>query len=538
MPPTSKIPQKQAFIFFGVAFLLLVISLYFIIVNLQEKGEFSSQKETQITQQKETSIEEIFPLSENAETFSISTATEKHPRFLEISFDPFKAKGGMSQKLIIVLEDASFIKKVYAEVEDEIGKRKIEFEKLKEEDTKTIWYASWEIKLTKQKEYPVTFFAENELNQKNQITLFWQAEEGGTLREQSLKDQVKYHFTKIKQSLSNRISKLIESFKAFAGWMNESYCNSADDFPHAGSCTLNQSFSLSQPITGIDGGNLTIQSGKTLQLNSGVTFVFNQGYHITPQGAVALASGAKIQKGYLWIRDSDSDGCGRDPNVAGNVTYTSSTSSPGSGWRRVKDVKYWKDPDDGNPGDTSNPPDSCNPPQCTVGAVCNYGSWQCDGKCRRKRELYKYDSNCNCVASGQNCPSGTTCSGGSCRNDVACSTSGYACKDQCTRGQRQYRCDGSNNCNQFWRWINTSSCNPFKCSGGSCSNVCESSCGADAACDGKSPGSSCGSGKQCNSNCDCISIITDRDCPDDCDNLWDLCNCPTDSPPMYASIVE
>ena len=172
---------------------------------------------------------------------------------------------------------------------------------------------------------------------------------------------------------------------------------------------------------------------------------------------------------------------------------------------------------------------------CSVGEICNYGSWQCDGSCRRKRVLYKYDSNCNCVASGQyeyqNCPSGTTCSGGSCRNDVACSTSGYACKDQCTRGQRQYRCDGSNNCNQFWRWINTSSCNPFKCSGGSCSNVCESSCGADAACDGKSPGSSCGSGKQCNSNCDCISIITDRDCPDDCDSLWDLCNCPTDSPP-------
>ena len=145
---------------------------------------------------------------------------------------------------------------------------------------------------------------------------------------------------------------------------------------------------------------------------------------------------------------------------------------------------------------------------CTVGAICNYGSWQCDGYCRRKRVLYKYDSNCNCVASGQyeyqNCSSGTTCSGGSCRSDVACSTGGYACKDQCTRGQRQYRCDGSNNCNQFWRWINTSSCNPFRCSGGSCSNVCESSCGASSQCDEKSPNSIWTSGNTCywcNSSC-------------------------------------
>ena len=29
--------------------------------------------------------------------------------------------------------------------------------------------------------------------------------------------------------------------------------------------------------------------------------------------------------------------------------------------------------------------------------------------------------------------------------------------------------------------------------------------------------------------------VTDRDCPDDCDNLWDLCNCPTDSPPPICS---
>ena len=508
--------SKQSLILFGMAFLFLVFLIYILIVNVQEgnlslKGLKIEPKVEQKTEKITPQASEKIELSERAEEFTISTSQEKHPKFLKVIFDPFKAKGGEYQRLIVALEDASLITNVYAKVQDEIGERKLELTLIKEEDIKTTWQGEWLIKLTEKKEYPIVFIAENENGEKNELTLFWQAEKGGTLKEQSLKDKIKYRFTKIKRRFSNKISEFVESFAIFAGWMNESYCNSADDFPHAGSCTVNKSFSISQPITGIDNGNLTIQSGKTIQLNSGVTFVFNQNYNIAPKGSIALASNAKIVKGYLWIKDVDSDGCGRNPNNSGNVTYTSSTSSPGSGWRRVKDVKYWKDPDDNNPGNASNPPDSCNPPKWKVGEVCNRGSWQCDGYCRKKREIYTYDSNCNCVFDHwqySNCPKDTVCSGGNCVNNQACSTSGYQCKDQCTRGQKQYRCNGSNKCNQFWRWINTSSCNPFKCSGGSCSNVCKSSCGADSACDGKSPGSSCDSGKKCNSNCKCVSVCT------------------------------
>ncbi|MCD5396206.1 MAG: fibronectin type III domain-containing protein [Candidatus Pacebacteria bacterium] len=356
MPKNEKLPPKQFFLFFGLVFVLLVVGMYLIIINVRE-GNLSLQGLKQkVTPPTPIQPEnQIFEFSERAETFTISTAREKHPSFIKISFDPFKTKGGETQKLLVEIEDASIVTKVFAEVEDEIGKRKIEFQKVKEEDIKTIWFATWQIKITEDKEYPITFFAENEHGEKNEITLFWKGEKGGSLKEQGLKDKAKYYFTQIQRETSRKIRRVVESFKAFAGWMDVPKCNSQDNFPHKGSCIVEENLALSQPITGIDGGNLTIQSGKTLQLNPGVTFVFNPGKYITPEGAVALASGAKIQKGYLWIRDADSDGCGRDPGVSGNVTYTPTTASPGPGWRRVKDVSYWPDLDDNNPG----PPPSC-----------------------------------------------------------------------------------------------------------------------------------------------------------------------------------
>jgi hypothetical protein len=73
----------------------------------------------------------------------------------------------------------------------------------------------------------------------------------------------------------------------------------------------------------------------------------------------------------------------------------------------------------------------------------------------------------------------------------------------CTKGQKQYRCDGAGNCNKFWQWV-TTSCNPFSCSAGSCTNTCSATCGADLACDGKKPGDSCETGKTCDSSCRCV----------------------------------
>ncbi|MGC8812106.1 MAG: InlB B-repeat-containing protein [Candidatus Aenigmatarchaeota archaeon] len=136
---------------------------------------------------------------------------------------------------------------------------------------------------------------------------------------------------------------------------------------------------------------------------------------------------------------------------------------------------------------------------CVPGEVCDSN---CDGTCKRK--VYVYDSSCNCVYDHtENCPADTSCSAGQCLSSVACLTQNE-CKDSCTIGQKQYRCDGSGNCNNFWQWANTQSCNPFGCSGGSCTNLCSQNCGADPECDGKTVGSACGIGGSCDASCRCV----------------------------------
>jgi len=298
-------------------------------------------------------------LSQKSSTFRISQKTS--PRFLEITFDPFEAKGGEEQTLICVAsETEGKISKVFAQVEDEIGQREIQFSLIKREGERSFWKGTWQIKLTKDKSYPITFFLENEKGEKNKITLFWDGKEGGSLKEQSLIDLLKYAFKKITQTLSFK--------EALADWTNNpASCNSANNFPHSGSCTLSQSIALSG-ITGIDGGSLTISSGYTLQLNANTTFVFNPGQSISPIGAIALnTNNAQIIKGYLWIKDADNDGCGvfttpSNDNTTGQIRYNNSpTSPPASGWRRVKDISYYNDPDDTSAG---SPPD-CKAPTPT-----------------------------------------------------------------------------------------------------------------------------------------------------------------------------
>ncbi|MEM5843680.1 MAG: hypothetical protein QXX07_00240 [Candidatus Aenigmatarchaeota archaeon] len=136
---------------------------------------------------------------------------------------------------------------------------------------------------------------------------------------------------------------------------------------------------------------------------------------------------------------------------------------------------------------------------CTPGDRCKS---ECDGSCGRK--VYVYDSSCNCVYSHtENCPVDTSCSAGQCLSSVACLIQNE-CEDPCTKGQKLYRCDGFGNCNKFWQLANTQTCNPFGCSAGSCTDICNAACGADLECDGKKVGSDCGTGGTCDASCKCI----------------------------------
>lgn len=152
----------------------------------------------------------------------------------------------------------------------------------------------------------------------------------------------------------------------------------------------------------------------------------------------------------------------------------------------------------------------CSGGSFTSAGSCGYSGWSCDGNCRKRRHVYECDGSNNCDYheswDTSNCPIDTVCSGGSCVSGQACSTGSYECKNSCTKGKRKYRCDGSNNCNEFWKWVNLKSCDPYKCSGGSCSTTCESSCGSSSKCDEKSPGDTCDVGYKCNNNCMCVDV--------------------------------
>jgi len=320
--------RNYLFFIVGIIFLLILGGVLF----WQSKSSLPEPSETNIS------------LSDKSSTFKVS-GNKAFPAFRKISFDPFEAKGGERQKLVAVLGSESLITSVYAEVEDEIGKRNIDLTFVKNEKNESYWQGEWEIKMTKEKEYPVTFFVENDNGKKNQITLLWQAKEEGELGEQGLIDKLKYGLREIKIK--------IDLSEVLAGDMNELVSTSKDHFPHSGNTAINTNIALSSSdflYTGIDGGSLTINSGITLQLNSDITFIFNPGQSISPVGNIVLADGAEIRKGYLWMEDSDDDGCAICANPS-DVVYTTSSTSPGVGWVRVKDIEYYPDPDDGSAGD-------------------------------------------------------------------------------------------------------------------------------------------------------------------------------------------
>ncbi len=170
--------SKKLFLFFLTLTLLIVIGAYLSVIPRTQNRKINSSFPTPIPTPETPSPS----LSQRSSTFSIFQNTS--PRFLEITFDPFEARGGEEQTLLCVASEIEGkISKVFAKVEDGIGQREIQFSLLKRENDKSLWQATWEIKLTKEKSYPITFFLENEKGEQNQITLFWDGKEGGSLKE-------------------------------------------------------------------------------------------------------------------------------------------------------------------------------------------------------------------------------------------------------------------------------------------------------------------------------------------------------------------
>jgi hypothetical protein len=113
---------------------------------------------------------------------------------------------------------------------------------------------------------------------------------------------------------------------------------------------------------------------------------------------------------------------------------------------------------------------------------CGSGNNQCAGSCQYTTDRFECgdDHTCSKLDSTDSflCPADTACSNGQCSSNVACN-SDTTCKDQCTSTGREFRCNSYGTCSNLWTFADTQSCNPFKCVGSSCSNVCSKTCGAE-----------------------------------------------------------
>jgi len=209
-----------------------------------------------------------------------SSDTPKLPEFKKAIVDPLDVLPGDNQTFTTHVYSPYEIIEVTSVTELDNSILNLGFEKIDEyvEDNETIeiWSASWIVNDTHTTEYRTTVTAIDSEGNSNSITLTWT---------DSCQSQITH----------------------------------GQDITLSTSCSTGVS-----AIAGLDGGNLTINSGITLIIDSDATWAFNDGKSITPTGSISMGGGS-IKKGNLFYTDADGD------YYAPSSTLVFSTSSSLSG---------------------------------------------------------------------------------------------------------------------------------------------------------------------------------------------------------------
>ena len=77
---------------------------------------------------------------------------------------------------------------------------------------------------------------------------------------------------------------------------------------------------------GMEEGHLTINAGATLTINPDQIFVWTPGFSVFVNGSIVISGNGQGRKGYLWMRDADSDGY---PTVLAQYFSTGASTAPG-----------------------------------------------------------------------------------------------------------------------------------------------------------------------------------------------------------------
>lgn len=321
------------------------------------------------------------------ETFTISGGEKG--LFEKIVFKPFVVKPGSAQKVTVVLSQPGSISNFQATLRDGKGKRIKKFDLVKKtEAEKGVYRLSWRPqKIDYGQTYPIDFSYTTKQGKKNETTLFW-------------------HTLVKEKSRTGFFNVLVRDALAGSGFQ----CSDS----HKGSITLTaDQYIASGDTIGVNNGNITVDSGVTLQMDSNSTLKWEDGYSIYPKGQIAKAA-ATIKKGCVHLtcdelgRDcgSENDGCGKTVSCGG----------------------------------------------CSGNTSCGYGdcaddetpNWSCDsGSCGYS---CSYDSDCDCSCGGwsdDGCGDGS-CSSEEMRQTRDCDPNGCADEDRCVNDSD---CGGGSDCN-------------------------------------------------------------------------------------------
>jgi len=210
-------------------------------------------------------------------SYTVSSGEGADPAFISIDIDPLHVYVGDTQTFTVKVSSPSGVASVTTETELDSTTHRLDLVSEGTSGDVTTFSGSWVVYDTHVREYRTLFTATNNDGDDNSMTMAWSDPCAG-----------------VTQGSNSSLS--------------------AD-------CTVTS-------VYGLDGGNVTIPTGRTLTINSGGTWAWNPGTTITVDGQIAKGSGGLIRKGYLFY-------VGASNAAANTATMVFDTASTLSGHVRV-----------------------------------------------------------------------------------------------------------------------------------------------------------------------------------------------------------
>jgi hypothetical protein len=315
---------KSRSILIAAIAVLLILTVYFTVHKFYKRSAPAQEQSKTVSEQKPK-----FKLPSGSETYRISQSGTVMPKIVQATIDPPDVHVGNIQKLTVVVQDATSISFVEAQIETDHG-------------TKTLMLglvgpvADAELV----PERYVVDSSNHLVSNDHQST--WASASLGSVAHAAGAPNLKYETSWTVEDTHNTKYHTKFIVTDTAGKTNSITLAWSDacGIPTGGNWSLSSNGNCTISATdGVDGGNATIDT-YTLTLNS--TFAYNPGQSISvTTGAIAIGSGGQLQKTYLWVADLDGDGY---PNSAQQAQDT----IPGFQWHHRYLGNFADDCNDGN----------------------------------------------------------------------------------------------------------------------------------------------------------------------------------------------